>query len=40
MLDILLGLEMPLDSQSLTVFTKRANMPLHVFSSANLEMNK
>ena len=40
-------LKMYLDSQSLTIFTKncildfkRANMPLHVFSSTNLEMNK
>ena len=40
-------LKMPLDSQSLTIFTKncildfkKANMPLHVFSSTNLEMNK
>ena len=40
-------LKMPLDSQSLTNFTKNctldfksANMPLHVFSSTDLEMNK
>ena len=40
-------LKMPLDSQSLTIFTKncildfkKAKMPLHVFSSTNLEMNK
>ena len=40
-------LKMPLDLQSLTIFTKncildfkKANMPLHVFSSTNLEMNK
>ena len=41
----ILGLEMPLDSQCLTIFSKncvfkRANMPLHVFSCADLEMNK
>ena len=40
-------LKMLLDSQSLTIFTKkcildfkRANMPLHVCHSTNLEMNK